>query len=137
VRLVVQALLVPLFAAPAANLAPRDLPVLVAGPAPVADAVRARLATAKPGAFDVRTVADADAADEALRRREAYAAFVAAPDGLSLHVASGTSPTVAALLTAAAQQLGQGRPVNVVDVVPSDGDDPSATRPRSACWRWP
>ncbi|WP_216592686.1 hypothetical protein [Verrucosispora sioxanthis] len=28
-----QALLVPLFAAPAANLAPRDLPVAVAGPA--------------------------------------------------------------------------------------------------------
>ncbi|MCM0677658.1 hypothetical protein NCC78_23645, partial [Micromonospora phytophila] len=49
----VQALLVPLFAAPAANLAPRDLPVAVAGPAPAADELAGRLAAARPGAFAV------------------------------------------------------------------------------------
>ncbi|MET7836600.1 hypothetical protein ABZS44_27660, partial [Micromonospora sediminicola] len=41
---VAQALLVPLFAAPAAHLAPRDLPVAVAGPPPAAAELAARLA---------------------------------------------------------------------------------------------
>ena len=77
-----------------------------------------------PGAFEVTTAADAAAADQALRDREAYAAFVVAADGVSLHTASGASPTVAALLSQAAQQIGGGRPVTVVDVVPGAPDDP-------------
>lgn len=120
----VQALLVPLFAAPAANLAPRDLPVAVAGPAPVTAELAGRLATARPGAFEVTTLPDAAAADRALRDREVYAAFVAGPDGVALHTAPAASPTVAALLTEAAGQLSAGRPVPVVEVVPADPDDP-------------
>jgi len=120
----VQALLVPMFAWPAANLAPRDLPVIVAGPAPAADAVAGQLGSAEPGAFEVSRAPDAAAADAALRDRQAYAAFVVGPDGVSLHTASAASPAVAALLTAAAQQLGAGRAVPVVDVVASDPDDP-------------
>jgi len=120
-----QALLVPLFAGPASHLAPRDLPVVVAGPAPATAAIVDRLRTAEPGGFDVGTVADAAAADQAIRDREAYAAFVVGPDGLALHTASGASPTVAALLTQAVQQLAPaGTTVNVVDVVPTDPDDP-------------
>jgi hypothetical protein len=113
-----------MFAWPAANLAPRDLPVVVAGPAPAANEVAGRLASTEPGAFAVSTVPDAAAADAALRDRQAYAAFVVGPDGVSLHTASAASPAVAALLTAAAQQVGAGQPVPVVDVVPSDPDDP-------------
>jgi hypothetical protein len=120
----VQALLVPLFAGPAANLEPRDLPVAVAGPAPAAEALAERLAHARPGAFEVTTVADAAAADELLRDREAYAAFVIGTDGPTLHTASAASPTVASLLTQAAGQLAEGRPVPVTDVVPTDPDDP-------------
>ncbi|MGN9807883.1 hypothetical protein ACTMSW_00805 [Micromonospora sp. BQ11] len=120
----VQALLVPLFAAPAANLAPRDLPVAVAGPAPVAEELADRLAAARPGAFAVTTVPDVAAADRALRDREVYAAFVTGPDGVSLHTASAAGPTVAALLTEAAGRLSGGQPVAVVDVVPGDPDDP-------------
>jgi len=120
----VQALLVPMFAWPAANLAPRDLPVIVAGPAPAADAVAGQLGSAEPGAFEVSRAPDAAAADAALRDRQAYAAFVVGADGVSLHTASAASPAVAALLTAAAQQLGAGRAVPVVDVVASDPDDP-------------
>ena len=120
----VQALLVPMFAWPAANLAPRDLPVIVAGPAPAADAVAGQLGSAEPGAFEVSRAPDAAAADAALRDRQAYAAFVVGADGVSLHTASAASPAVAALLTAAAQQLGAGRAVPVVDVVTSDPDDP-------------
>ena len=48
-----QALLIPLFAAPAANLAPRDLPLAVAGPPPVA----AQLEAQHPGAFKITRVA--------------------------------------------------------------------------------
>ncbi|WP_205801137.1 hypothetical protein [Micromonospora thermarum] len=119
----VQALLVPLFAAPAANLAPRDLPVAVAGPVPVASPLAARLAAARPGAFEIATLPDAAAADRALRDREVYAAFVVRPDGLALHTAPAASPTVGLLLTEAANQLGAGRPVTVVEVVPGDPDD--------------
>jgi hypothetical protein len=120
----VQALLALWFAWPAKELAPRDLPLLVAGPGPAATAFADRLRAERPGAFDVRTVADATAADAALRDRQAYAAFVLAQDGPSLHVASAASPTVAALLTQAAQQMGGGRPVPVVDVVPTPAGDP-------------
>ncbi|MET8906702.1 hypothetical protein [Micromonospora sp. NPDC004551] len=121
---VVQALLVPLFAAPAAHLAPRDLPVVVAGPAPATAELAGRLAAARPGGFAVTTLPDAAAADRALRDREAYAAFVVGPDGVALHTAPAASPTVAALLTEAAGQLSAGRPVPVVQVVPADPDDP-------------
>jgi hypothetical protein len=126
---VVQALLVPLFAGPAANLAPRDLPIVVAGPAPAANALAERLRTERPGAFEVATVADAGAADRALRDRDAYAAFVVDPDGgVELHTASAGGPAVATLLTQAAAEAGGaasgGRPVPVVDVVPADPDDP-------------
>ncbi|WFE45041.1 hypothetical protein [Verrucosispora sp. WMMD1129] len=119
-----QALLVPLFAAPAANLAPRDLPVAVAGPAPAVAEAAGRLAAARPGAFLVTTLPDAEAADRALRDREVYGAFVIGADGVTLHTASAASPTVAALLTEAAGQLGGGRPVPVVEVVPTIADDP-------------
>ncbi|AGZ46174.1 hypothetical protein [Actinoplanes friuliensis] len=116
-----QALLVPLFAGPAANLEPRDLPIAVAGPAPAADQVAAQLAAAHPGAFDVRVVTDPDAA---IRNRDVYGAIVLGAQGPSLHLASAASPAVATLLTQATAGLGQGRPVPVVDVVPTDADDP-------------
>ncbi|MFI7541147.1 hypothetical protein [Actinoplanes sp. NPDC049599] len=116
-----QVLLVPLFAGPAAHLEPRDLPLAVAGPAPAAAQLAEQLRTARPGAFDVRVVTDADAA---IRNREVYGAVVLGADGPSLHVASAAGPAVATLLTQATAELGQGRPVPVVDVVPTDPDDP-------------
>lgn len=120
-----QALLVMWFAWPAKNTAPRDLPVVVAGPGPAATAVADRLRAERPGAFDISAVADAASADQALRDRDAYAAFVVDPaTGMSLHVASAASPTVSTLLTQAVQQLGGGRPVPVVDVVASPAHDP-------------
>jgi hypothetical protein len=119
-----QALLVPLFAAPAANLAPRDLPIAVAGPQQAAAEMTARLQTAEPGAFAITTVPDAAAADQQLRDREAYAAFVITPGGPELHTATAASPLVAALLTQASAQFASGQQVRVVDVVPGDPDDP-------------
>jgi hypothetical protein len=119
-----QALLVTWFAWPAKNTAPRDLPVLVAGPAQATATLVDGLRTERPGAFDVGTVPDAATADAALRARRAYAALVVDRDGLSLHMASAASPTVATLLTQTVTQLGNGRPVPVVDVVPSPAADP-------------
>ncbi|HKD97507.1 MAG TPA: hypothetical protein VKB69_07865 [Micromonosporaceae bacterium] len=125
---IVVGLLISWFAWPAKNLAPRDLPVVVAGPAPVAGTLADKLRAAEPGAFDVSTVADAAAADQKLRDRQAYAAFVVDASGVSLHTASGASPTVAALLSAAATQIGPaGQAITVVDVVPGSPDDPRGT----------
>jgi hypothetical protein len=120
-----QVLLIALFAWPAIKTAPRDLPVVVAAPPPAATALTQQLATTRPGAFKVTTVADEAAATAALRNREAYAAFVLRPQGPALLVASAASPVVAQLLTQQAQALGGGgSPVPVVDVVPTDRDDP-------------
>jgi hypothetical protein len=114
-----QALLVPLFAAPAADIAPRDLPVAVAGPAPAVQALTAKL---PPAEFDVVTAADASAADQLIRDRAVYAAFVVTATGPELHTAPAASPAVAQLLTGAAGALTP--PARVVTVVPLPADDP-------------
>ncbi|MEV4618059.1 hypothetical protein AB0J74_04975 [Asanoa sp. NPDC049573] len=114
---VAQALLVPLFAAPAANLGPRDLPVVVAGPAPAAESLVAHL---PPGAFEITRAPDAAAADALLRDHQAYAAFVIGPTGPAVHTASGASPTVAQLVGQAA--AGMNAPVT--DIAPGSPDDP-------------
>jgi hypothetical protein len=117
VVVVMQALLVPLFAAPAANLAPRDLPLAVAGPPQVA----AQLESGHPGAFEITAVADAAAADTKIKDREVYGAIVVTAGGPEVHVATAAGPTVAQLLTQAAAGLGPNVPVR--DVVPVDPDD--------------
>jgi hypothetical protein len=119
-----QLVIVPLFAAPAANLAPRDLPIVIAGPPPAAAALSAALSGAEPGAFKVTQLPNAAAADQALRNREAYAGLIVETPGVSLHTAPGASPAVASLLTQATASLGAGQPVPVVAVVPGDPDDP-------------
>src|SRR5690348_17927521 len=80
---VLQALLVAFFAWPALKLAPHDLPVVVGGPPAAAQQVQGRLDQLKPGGFKVTAVADPD---QALRDRDAYAAFIPSPDGtLTVH----------------------------------------------------
>jgi hypothetical protein len=120
-----QAVMVAAFAWPAANLEPRDLPVVVAGPSPAAEAFAARLAQARPGAFEIATAPDAATADRRLLDREAYGAFLLGPEGLAgVHLASAASPAAAQALTQVAQATGEGRPVPVEDVVPAAAGDP-------------
>lgn len=107
------------FAWSAANLEPRDLPLGVAGPAEATGPIEAMLSE-RNGAFDVHRYADPAAATEAIEGREVYGAVVAAPDGLTLLIASAASPTVAALLR---ENLAAPE-VTVLDVVPADPDDP-------------
>lgn len=123
----VQALLVPLFAGPATHLAPRDLPIAVAGPPPAVAALTDRLEATHAGAFDVRAVAGAAAADEAIRTREVYGAIVLSPAAPEVHVASAAAPVVATLLTQAASGLGDGPAPVVRDVVPLHPGDPRGT----------
>jgi hypothetical protein len=122
----VQALLMLWFAWPAQKAEPRDLPVVVAGPQQAADAFASQLRTTRPGAFEITTVADAAAADEKLRDRDAYGAFVLGPDSVQVHVATAASPAVATALGQLGASLGQasGRPVTVVEIVPAGSDDP-------------
>jgi hypothetical protein len=116
-----QALLIPLFAGPAAALAPRDLPIAISGPPQLATQIRA----AHPGAFDITTVADPSAADAAIKDRSVYGAIVVGAAGPEVHVASAAGPAVSTLLTQVAAALGQpgAQPVPVRDVVPLDADD--------------
>jgi hypothetical protein len=130
----VQALLMLWFAWPAQKAEPRDLPVVVAGQPQAAEALAAKLGAAREGAFEVSTVADAAAADEALTDRTAYGAFIVgaetaglspseATSGVEVHVASAASPAVSTALSQLAASLGQPG-VKVVDVVPTSADDP-------------
>ncbi|WUH96720.1 hypothetical protein OHR68_24490 [Spirillospora sp. NBC_00431] len=121
-----QLIMITAFSWPAARVAPRDVPIVVAGPQ--AAAVAERLDRERPGAFDVRTERDETAARSALADREAYGAVVSTPSGPKVLTASAASPVVAQQLTALAERLtppaaGAGTAA-VEDVVAADPDDP-------------
>lgn len=101
----VVALVLTLFAWPAAKLAPRDLPVGVAGPAAGTGPIEERL-SAREGAFDLHRYGGEAAAREAIDDREVYGAFVATPAGPKVLTASAASQAVAQQLTHAADEVG-------------------------------
>jgi hypothetical protein len=117
-----------LFAWPAANLEPRNLPIGVAGPPQAVGMVEQGLARAGEDAFDVHTYADEATARAAIKDREIYGAIAVGPSGVTLLTASAASPVVAQLLQQAGTQLAAANPgapaPKVVDVVPTDPDDP-------------
>ncbi len=124
----IAALVLTLFAWPAARLGPRDLPIGVAGPPQAVAPLEQRLAQ-EDGAFDVHRYPDAAAASRAIREREVYGAFVAGPSGLLVLAASAASPAVAQLLAQAAAgnrpvSGGGAAAVRVQDLVPLTEDDP-------------
>ncbi|MFJ9640855.1 ABC transporter permease [Streptomyces sp. NPDC101178] len=131
-RAVAVVLLIPLvvtlalwaFAWPAARIAPRDLPVGVAGAAPAADQL-GRQFEQREGAFEVHRFDDEAAAREAIEDRVVYGAVVAGPEGPHVLTATAASPVVAQLLreavTAAAPE---GARVEVTDVVAAPPGDP-------------
>lgn len=130
-----QLVMITAFAWPSAKVAPREVPVVVAGPG--ADAIAARLDHERPGMFDLKIRPDEASARRALTDRDAYGAIVATPAGPRVLVASAASPMIA-------QQLGQmasalpapGRAADapgraagppVQDVVPAASEDPHGT----------
>ncbi|MFJ3905569.1 ABC transporter permease [Streptomyces sp. NPDC090025] len=112
------------FAWPAARMAPRDLPLGVAGPATATSALEQRLA-AHEGAFEVHRYPDAAAARAAIEDRTVYGAVVVTPQGPELLTATAAGPVVAGLLKeAVAAQLPPGAVPKVTDVVPAPAADP-------------
>lgn len=123
------AVMLSLFAWPAANLEPRNLPIGIAGPEQAVGPIEQGLvAKAGEDAFDVHTYPDEAAARAAIKDREVYGAIVVGPAGVTLLTASAASPVVAQLLQQAGTQLAAANPSapapKVVDVVPTDPDDP-------------
>ncbi|TGB14209.1 ABC transporter permease [Streptomyces sp. MZ04] len=112
------------FAWPAARIAPRDLPLGVAGPTAATAPVESRLEE-REGAFDVHRYADEAAARDAIEDRAVYGAIVVTPKGMKLLTATAASPVAAQLLQqAVAGQAPQGVEVATADVVAAPADDP-------------
>src|SRR5262249_9341221 len=127
---VLVALALAAFAWPAANLAPRDLPLGLVGPAPVVAEMSRQLQRRAPNAFDLHAYASEADARAAIKNRAIYGAIVVAPTGTTLLVASAGSPLVAQLITMdlapalAGAQPGRAAAPTVVDVVPAAQHDP-------------
>ncbi|MGW3504620.1 ABC transporter permease [Streptomyces globisporus] len=112
------------FAWPAARIAPRDLPVGVAGAAPAAEQLEQRFEQ-RDGAFEVHRYADEAATRAAIEDRVVYGAVVAAPQGPHLLTASAASPVVSQLLReAVTASAPEGTRVEVTDVVAAPPVDP-------------
>ena len=86
------------FAWPATNIAPRDLPIGLAAPDPVAAQIEKGLASGAADALEVTRVADRAEAERLIRDREIYGAIVVDADGAAVLTASAASPVVAQLL---------------------------------------
>ncbi|MGW3583533.1 ABC transporter permease [Streptomyces rubiginosohelvolus] len=112
------------FAWPAARIAPRDLPVGVAGAAPAAEQLEQRFEQ-RDGAFEVHRYADEAAARAAIEDRVVYGAAVATPQGPHLLTASAASPVVSQLLReAVTASAPEGTQAEVTDVVAAPVGDP-------------
>jgi hypothetical protein len=112
------------FAWPAARIAPRDLPVGVAGAAPAAQQLEQRFEQ-RDGAFEVHRFDDEAAARAAIEDRVVYGAVVATPQGPHLLTASAASPVVSQLLReAVTASVPEDTPVQVTDVVAAPPGDP-------------
>lgn len=131
-RLVAVVLLVPVvvalalwaFAWPAARMAPRDLPLGVAGSAPAADQLAQQLER-RDGAFEIHRYDSEAAARTAIKDRSVYGAVVATPKGPELLTASAAGPVVAQLLSeAVTASAPEGTAVPVTDVVAAPAADP-------------
>ena len=122
------------FAWPAANIAPRDLPIGLTAPDPVAAQIEQGLSKGAEGALEITRVADRTEAELLIRDRTIYGAIVVDPTGASVLTASAASPVVAQILGQLANSLGQafGRQPQIVDVVPLPADDPRGAGPASA-----
>lgn len=124
-------LLLFLFTWPAATAEPRDVPLGVVGPAPLADQISSMLEERQPGAFDVTVYASPDEATEAIQNREIYGAIVLG-QAVEVQVASAANPAVSQLIMSLgdtlmagslAQQGVQVPTLTVTDVAPLAEDD--------------
>jgi hypothetical protein len=114
------------FGLSAIHTAPRDVPLALVAPGPVAAQITAGVNQAQPGAFDLRVAGSPETAREMIKDREVYGALIVGAEGLRVVTASAASPAVAQIVTSIGQALGTrlGVPAAVEDVVPLPEDDP-------------
>ncbi|WP_199521646.1 hypothetical protein [Jiangella anatolica] len=128
---VVLGVLVTAFVWPSSEVAPRDVPIAVAGPPEAVAAVTAQLDEAVPGGFSVDEVASEDEARSAISDRDVYGAIVVSPSGPpAVLTASAAGPVVAQLLDGVARSMASASPgesASVEDVAPLPSDDPRGT----------
>lgn len=79
-----------------------------------------------PGAFEITYYPGESALREAIRNRDVYGGISSGPDGRTLLIATGASPTVAQLLNQVGTGIAQhaGVALRTEDVAPPTADDP-------------
>ena len=114
------------FALPAARSKPHDVPIGAAGPQAASGQVADILEHNAPGAFDITYYPGEAALRDAIRNRDVYGGISFAPDGRTLLIATGASPTVAQLLSQVGTGIAQhaGVALRTEDVAPPTADDP-------------
>ena len=124
--IMIQFVMVTVYAWSAASTAPRHVPIAVSGPAAAVTALTREIAREHPGAFRITRVTSQSAARREMTSRLAYGAIVVGAGRSAPRVltASAASSAVAQVLTRIADQM-SGLAAPVRDVVPIDSHDPA------------
>src|SRR3954469_20614546 len=114
------------FALPAARSKPHDVPIGAAGPQAASGQVADILDQNAPGAFEITYYPGEAALREAIRNRDVYGGVSFGPDGRTLLIATGASPTVAQLLSQVGTGIAQhaGVALRSEDIAPPTAEDP-------------
>jgi hypothetical protein len=123
---IVIALVAIAFALPAARSKPHDVPIGAAGPQAASGQVADMLEQNAPGAFEITYYPGEAALRDAIRNRDVYGGISLRPEGRTLLIATGASPTVAQLLNQVGNGIAQhaGVALKTEDVAPPTTDDP-------------
>ncbi|WP_123027995.1 ABC transporter permease [Mycolicibacterium stellerae] len=126
VLVVVIAIVAIAFALPAARSKPHDVPIGAAGPQAASGQVAEILEHNAPGAFAITYYPGEAALRDAIRNRDVYGGISFGPDGRTLLIATGASPTVAQLLNQVGSGIAQhaGVALHTEDVAPPTSADP-------------
>jgi hypothetical protein len=114
------------FALPAARSKPHDVPIGAAGPQAASGQVADILEKNAPGAFEITYYPGEAALRDAIRNRDVYGGISFGPDGRTLLIATGASPTVAQLLSQVGTGIAQhaGVALRTEDMAPPTAEDP-------------
>ncbi|UJC80141.1 ABC transporter permease [Rhodococcus erythropolis] len=115
------------FVLPSINSGPHELKLGIAGPVQATTQISASLEASKPGAFDTRDFADADALRDAIRNRDVVGGIAVDATGPHVLIATAGGTPIAQTLTGVASGFAEssGAKVPVEDVVPLTADDPT------------
>lgn len=114
------------FALPAARSKPHEVPIGAAGPQAASGQVADMLEQNAPGAFEITYYPGEAALRDAIRNRDVYGGISFGPEGRTLLIATGASPTVAQLLSQVGNGIAQhaGVQLKTEDVAPPSAEDP-------------